>query len=296
MTESEADILPLTPAQLLDAVSADQTPDEYRAAMAGASGAGGDAGGDAPAVQSEGDPAPAADAKAEAEPAKPDDLPVAATAPSPYIPAVREGAAERLAAIDAEIADMGVKLADLGDQLANGMIEKDEYQAGLAALAALHDEKADIKIEVALAESARRAQEHQAEVRANQEWAQAQDRFFARHPEYNEEGKWRSLNSIVMAIAPYALREGKSNEWILEAAAKLDGAPEPAKPQDPKPAARPKADPRPAPFSLSDVHGGTPPPSDPFASINARAGLDRYSHMMGLPDDQLQGWAYRNLQ
>lgn len=135
----------------------------------------------------------------------PDPAPAPAHAPAPYIPPVPEGAAERLAALEQEI-------ATIKQQRSNGVIDFDDADDKLDAL---RDERADIRADLKAVEIAARAAEHH----AAHAWEAAQIAFFGANEAYRTDPlRYAALDAAVKAVASEPETDGKDLGWILNEA------------------------------------------------------------------------------
>lgn len=212
---------------------------------------------------------------------------------APYIPPVRQDAAEQLAQIEQEIKALGVKLD-------NGDIETEQYHADLIKL---HDARTQIQIERALAEQAAQAAAHA----DRNSWDSATKRFLSANPDYQDMTRQEPLAAIARLVMADEANQHKSPDWILgEAKRRLEAAFVPQSVQPPaarteddiKAAAKAKAaalKPS-APISISDIPGAPGAAASEFERLDqAGSGFSKIDALMSLPPDKLEAWMNRRI-
>jgi len=231
-----------------------------------------------------------------AEPAAPteaahvaDQKPTQPTAETPYIPMVREGAAERLQAIDAEIDAIAQKFDD-GEEDPGALLKQNN---------ALLQERAEIHGEMHAAQQFAAAAQHT----EAQRWHAAQERFRQAHPDlWADEKRFEEMNAAVRFLANTSPQ--LTHDELLHTARRFleirDGAMAPA-PEPDKASVREKA--RQAvdtaqdqpPMSLSDIPGGMATGATEFDVVANKSPSDMLDDVMSWPEDKRAAWLDRRV-
>jgi hypothetical protein len=221
---------------------------------------------------------------------KPTDAPPVVSADhAPYAPTLPEGAAERFAAIGEEIAALGAKY-DSG--------EIEDPKAYHAQVAALIREQTTLQIRAEIAE------EHARSTAANEQAAwNAANAAFASSPDnldYIEKPVLADAmqGQINRLWADQALRAQGFAAVLAQAKANVAEAfgIEAKSAPGSKPSASIKVPAQPsAPYSLTDIPGGTAPSSDPFASVDAKTPIGMVEAVMDMPPEKREAWLNRRI-